>query len=720
MSLATAASPRPDDDRSGGLEALAKLLELPGPEDASDRPRLGDASWQDSTLLVSLEAPGLDPKVVMLDRKADGRRSFLETDHLAISYQGTELPGAIASELRALAGRIGSVSYQALRDAFGAPSEGATTGGRTAQETELGDLPAVLEMLGPFDDADVGLRLNAASWWGDELVIEIEGPDLAPSTLVLAAIREGRRGYAQTDNLAVLHEGAGLAPDLERAYPSLLECLGGVTFDAITLAYPPPTTVTQAEGGDPAALGCGGATSGDEHAVCRAWSGDEQWRHFFASWEIDRNVLRSVSLSLDCVYVEHGDLECTHSTPQPRGRVPTFINYPWRPQPPEPEGSDHDAGDLRDGSICYTTDLDESDVVLGGAEKLEALLDEISKKHRGKTVHFNCTCPPIVIADEVNSLITNLRKKHDAPVIHTTQDPGSSLYLFADMLRTVEDTAGGATRDPRAVNLVGFARDRGTGELVDLLAAIGVRTNSCLIPNATREELARFPRAKAMVFYPSAPWQRIYRIAFGKLPLERIDAPGPFGMEGTRRWLEAVARAVDPEVSVEAAWQRRMDELGPSWKELAEEARRHRLAFVVDASDFARLVSAERMMGIPMLAVLDEMGFGIDVLYYDESAELAGEVTAYLEALPGQEHRAHAFETPAQLADLLRELPARACYSELFFDKRITRAGKAQFSSACFEKGMGGALRSLERLLDVCRLPFYARYGSYLRSGPRA
>ena len=53
----------------------------------------------------------------------------------------------------------------------------------------------------------------------------------------------------------------------------------------------------------------------------------------------------------------------------------------------------------------------------------------------------------------------------------------------------------------------------------------------------------------------------------------------------------------------------------------------------------------------------------------------------------------------------------------MFFDWRISRAGKARFSSKDFEMGLGGALRTLKRLLSVCRLPFYRRYRPHLGGG---
>ncbi|MEE8424464.1 MAG: hypothetical protein V3S11_01480, partial [Elusimicrobiota bacterium] len=88
-----------------------------------------------------------------------------------------------------------------------------------------------------------------------------------------------------------------------------------------------------------------------------------------------------------------------------------------------------------------------------------------------------------------------------------------------------------------------------------------------------------------------------------------------------------------------------------------------------------------------------------------------------LKKLPGftRPPRLHEFSNPKELARLLEDGPFRAVYSDIFFDERITRAGKAQFSMRHFETGAEGAVRSLERLLGVCRLPFYKRYREYLK-----
>ena len=63
---------------------------------------------------------------------------------------------------------------------------------------------------------------------------------------------------------------------------------------------------------------------------------------------------------------------------------------------------------------------------------------------------------------------------------------------------------------------------------------------------------------------------------------------------------------------------------------------------------------------------------------------------------------------------LLQQSEAAAYYSEYFFDRRLTRSGKAQFSIADFKLGLDGAIETLTRLLRICSLPFYRRYGRYL------
>ena len=109
--------------------------------------------------------------------------------------------------------------------------------------------------------------------------------------------------------------------------------------------------------------------------------------------------------------------------------------------------------------------------------------------------------------------------------------------------------------------------------------------------------------------------------------------------------------------------------------------------------------------GVPMLEVLQEMGFTLEFLYY------VGDDTEPDPALPGA---CQGFQDAAELEELLRASEAAAFYSEYYFDRRLTRCGKAQFSVSNFRLGFEGAIDTLRQLLHVCELPFYRRYAAYL------
>ena len=77
-------------------------------------------------------------------------------------------------------------------------------------------------------------------------------------------------------------------------------------------------------------------------------------------------------------------------------------------------------------------------------------------------------------------------------------------------------------------------------------------------------------------------------------------------------------------------------------------------------------------------------------------------------------HTIKAFADQDRLSMLLEKGAFDAVYSDHLFDRRLTSAGKAQFSLQEFEKGLAGAVRTGRRLLRVCKLPLYRRYRKYL------
>jgi hypothetical protein len=67
------------------------------------------------------------------------------------------------------------------------------------------------------------------------------------------------------------------------------------------------------------------------------------------------------------------------------------------------------------------------------------------------------------------------------------------------------------------------------------------------------------------------------------------------------------------------------------------------------------------------------------------------------------------------MRDALAESKADAVFSNYCFDWRLTEAGKNRVSTQYFEKGLAGAVRTLQRLVRTCRTPFLKNYAGYLK-----
>ena len=192
-----------------------------------------------------------------------------------------------------------------------------------------------------------------------------------------------------------------------------------------------------------------------------------------------------------------------------------------------------------------------------------------------------------------------------------------------------------------------------------------------------------------------------------------VMARAPYGVEGTRECLRSIAAAAGKEKEFKRAWAAKLKEFQPGWEELGREASEHRLAFVVSEASLPRLLQLRYGHGAPLASAALEMGFGIDLLYFDRHSE----APVLPEGLKGA--TVTTFRAPWELERVLREGTFSAVYSDIFFDWRISRAGKARFSSREFEMGLEGAKRSLERLLAACRNPFYRRHAKHLAREPR-
>jgi len=504
----------------------------------------------------------------------------------------------------------------------------------------------------------------------------------------------------ETAGLSLAAEGKP-GPAMKRLIEAMAGRLGARTFEDVRaiIADDPDTFVEMVPGG--------ASTSGLRVPLAAGPINllEAGWRNFFADQDYEV-LLGYPELKMNkTIYARYSDRECLYSWSGNDPRKWSFFAYPVR-VPSDSFG----ATVFRTGIVM---ELEERDMVLGAVEKADALVESVARASEGSDaeyVVFNHFCTSIVMGEDSGSITRRIEAASGRTTVCWSHGDRDQLNNFGEHFRALFDRPGffDVSADASAVNLFHFPTDYREAELVPLLEEMGVRVNTRLFPDVDFPSMENIPRAAAQVFCAATSYQSKLPELLAGRPRPVLTVRAPYGLEDTGECLKAIAAAAGREKAFEAVWKKKLAALKPAWTEMTNRAREFRLAFVVSETTLPMLWELRHGQGAPMMRMIEEMGFGVDILYYDPHNEAPG---------LGADSRCAkltTFRTPRELERLLREGSFRAVYSDIFFDWRISSAGKARFSSKDFEMGLDGAVRSLRRLLAVCRLPFYSRYGGHL------
>ncbi len=103
---------------------------------------------------------------------------------------------------------------------------------------------------------------------------------------------------------------------------------------------------------------------------------------------------------VDMVHIVHGPVGCSY--------------YTW--------GTRRNKGKAREGgqnflNYCFTTDMQESDIVFGGEKKLMKAIDEAVEMFHPKSISLSATCPVGLIGDDIHKVARQAEEKHGIPIL---------------------------------------------------------------------------------------------------------------------------------------------------------------------------------------------------------------------------------------------------------------------------------------------------------------
>ena len=520
---------------------------------------------------------------------------------------------------------------------------------------------------------------------GDEIEVVFELADGMLATGLL--VPPGVDAWKQGKSFGVSYRGGRpLPPPVGKAMLRFLARYDGVPFERVLAQVIPD--------------------SGDEHmltadypeSVFYAFAPASGWRRFFEGVDLYRGACATHTGNV--AVIDHTDIECRFNNAPYDNRLPGFFNIP------ESEPDEDDDNRNRHTHNLFT-DVQDRDVIRGADKLLDQALESLAE-HPAKPelVFIQSGCLADVTGDDLEASVARTAAKLRLPVVvvGNQNDPISTALskLFDGCEIKPERPLA-----PDSVALLGIPDFTGRRTLDGLLARAGIRTLVSVLPNLDRHAIEQLAHAPVLVGYPWARHRETARrLAARMAPARMIDPGVPFGLEGTASWLRGIGDAVGRRDAVEELIASELADIEPSWSALSDRARRYRVGFVIDQPSWRSALDPSRSLGVPMLPMLREMGFGVDVLIFNQTGARCD---------VGEEGvRVRSFRGCAELDALLREPETVLWYSEMQYERRLTRTGNNPFSLRQFRMGLRGALDSLQELVRRAELPFYRRYAEYL------
>ena len=267
----------------------------------------------------------------------------------------------------------------------------------------------------------------------------------------------------------------------------------------------------------------------------------------------------------------------------------------------------------------FSTNLQETDTVYGGAQKLARGIHEVYERTHPNAVFVLTTCAAGIIGDDVESVCGEAEEELGVPVI----------AIFCEGFRSKVWTTGfDASYHAIARKLIQPARERrsdminvinfwGSDVFGDWFEAFGAKPNY-ITPYSTIENLRRSSEAAASVQICPTLGSYLGAALEQEFGVPEINAAPPYGIAQTDRWFRALGKLLHKEEEAERLIAAKRAEYLPKIEALREKLR-GKTAYV----------TAGAAHGHALLNLLGELGmkakgaaiFHHDLIYDNENEE---------------------------------------------------------------------------------------------------
>ena len=183
----------------------------------------------------------------------------------------------------------------------------------------------------------------------------------------------------------------------------------------------------------------------------------------------------------DMIHIVHGPVGCSY--------------YTWGTRRNKAKSEDPGQNFI---NYCFSTDMQESDIVFGGEKKLAKVIDEVVSLFHPNAISVSATCPVGLIGDDINSVAKTAQERHGIPVLAfscegykgVSQSAGHHIANNILMDRVIGASEREAADGPFSINMLGEYNIGGDAwEIERILKEIGYTIVSTMTGDSSYEAL---------------------------------------------------------------------------------------------------------------------------------------------------------------------------------------------------------------------------------------
>lgn len=250
------------------------------------------------------------------------------------------------------------------------------------------------------------------------------------------------------------------------------------------------------------------------------------------------------------------------------------------------------------------TNIQESDTIYGGVNKLRQTVKEAYKRYNPKVIYIMTACASGIIGDDVHSVAEEMSDELGIPVFAVECEGFKSRIWSTGFDAAYNGVLNAVVRPPKKKqdDLVNIFCFDGIDSFSPLLKTIGLRPNY-LIETRSVEELSQMTEAacsaticETLATFVSDKLEKLYGIP-------QVKAPSPFGLQWTDWWLREVAKLTGKQSIVEDAIRREHERIEPELNEFRKFFKGKK-AYVFAGDAFAHnLASIAHDLGLEIVGI---------------------------------------------------------------------------------------------------------------------